>query len=73
MEVTGNGVPGAVGKGRTALFPGLEVAWVNGAGEVRQCFGSGAKGELQGAASGCLSAIAGGLEHWIEPLWVSVL
>jgi len=28
MQVLGNGVPGAVGQGRRALFPGLEVAKV---------------------------------------------
>ena len=73
MEVAGNGVPGAVGQGRIALFPGLEVPWVNGARQIRQSFGSGTKSELQGTAAGCLSAVATGLEHWIEPLWVSVL
>jgi len=31
MKVTGNGVPRAVGQGRSALLPGLEVPWVNGA------------------------------------------
>jgi hypothetical protein len=55
MEVAGNGVPGAGGQGRVALLPGLEVARVNGARQVRQRFGSGAKGELDG--SGCLSAV----------------
>ncbi len=74
MKVAGNGVPGAVGQGRVALLPGLEVAWVNGTGQIRQGFGSGAKGELDGSStSGCLSAVAGCLEHWIEPLWVSML
>jgi len=29
LEVAGNGVPGANGQGRRALFPGLEVARVN--------------------------------------------
>jgi hypothetical protein len=29
MEVAGNGVPGAVGQGRVALLPGLEMARVN--------------------------------------------
>ncbi len=74
MKVAGNGVPRAVGQGGVALLPGLEVARVNGAGQVRQRFGSGAQGELDGTtAAGCLSAFAGCLEHWIEPLWVSVL
>jgi hypothetical protein len=73
MEVAGNGVPGAVGQGRIALFPGLEVPWVNGARQIRQGFGSGSQGELQGSGGGCLSAVGRSLEHWIEPLWVSVL
>ncbi len=74
MEVAGNGVPWAVGKGRVALLPGLEVARVNGAGQIRQGFGSGTQGELDATtAVGYLSAVAAGLEHWIEPLWVSVL
>lgn len=73
MKVLGNGVPGAVGQGRVALLPCLEVARVNGAGEVRQGFGSGAQGELQCSGGACLSAVAGGLKHWIEPLWVSML
>jgi hypothetical protein len=29
MKVAGNGVPGAVGQGRCALLPGLQVARVN--------------------------------------------
>ena len=74
VKVAGNGVPGAVGQGRVALLPGLEVAWVNGARQIRQRFGSGAKGELDATTTaGCLSAVAAGLEHWTEPLWVSVL
>jgi len=40
VKVAGNGVPGAVGQGRAALLPGLEVAWVNGTGQIRQGFGS---------------------------------
>ena len=73
MKVSGNGVPGAVGQGRAALLPGLEVARVNRARQNRQCFGSGTEGELDGSRGGCLSAIGGSLEHGIEPLWVSVL
>jgi hypothetical protein len=74
VKMAGNGIPGAVSQGRIALLPGLEVAWVNGAGQICQGLGSGAKSELDGTtAAGCLSAIAGCLEHWIEPLWVSVL
>jgi hypothetical protein len=46
VEMAGNGVPGAVCQGRRALLPGLQVAWVNGAGEIRQGFGSWAKREL---------------------------
>ena len=71
VEMTGNGAPGAVGQGRVALLPGLEVPWINRAGQVRQRFGSGSQGELDG--SGCLSAVAGYLEHWIDSLWSSVL
>jgi hypothetical protein len=71
VEMTGNGAPGAVGQGRVALLPGLEVPWINRAGQVRQRFGSGSQGELDG--SGCLSSVAGCLEHLIDPLWSSVL
>jgi len=71
VKVTGNGVPGAVGQGCCALLPGLEVPRVNGSGEIRQGFGSGAKRELDG--SGCLNAVTGCLEHWIDSLWSSVL
>ena len=70
VKVAGNGVPGAVGQGRRALFPGLEVPRVNGARKIRQGFGSRSQGELDG--SGCLSAVAGCLEHWIDSLWSSV-
>ncbi len=73
VKVAGNGVPGAVGQSRCALLPGLEVPRVNGAGQVRQGFSGGTKNEFQGAAAGCLSAVTGGLEHLIEPLWVSAL
>jgi hypothetical protein len=66
----GNGAPRAVGQGRSALFPGLEMARINGAGKIRQCVGGGAKCEFDG--SGCLSAVGAGLEHWIDPLWDSV-
>ena len=71
VKVAGNGVPGAVGQGRVALLSGLEVTRINGTGQVRQGFGSGAQGELDG--SGCLSSVAGCLEHWIDSLWSSVL
>jgi hypothetical protein len=27
VKVAGNGVPGAIGQGRVALLPGLEVLW----------------------------------------------
>ena len=43
MKVAGNGVPGAVGQGRCALLPGLEVPRINGAGEIRQGVGSWTK------------------------------
>jgi hypothetical protein len=71
VKVTGNGVPRAVGQCCCALLSGLEVPRVDRAGEIRQGFGSGAKRELDG--SGCLSAVAGCLEHWIDSLWSSVL
>jgi len=71
VQVFCNGVPRAVSQGRCALLSGLEVPRVNGAGEIRQGFGSGAKGELDG--SGRLSAVAGCPEHWIDSLWSSVL
>ena len=71
MEVTGNGVPRAVGQGCCSLLPGLEVPWINRAGEIRQRFGSGAKGELDGSSR--LSSVGTGLKHWIDPLWDSVL
>ena len=69
VKVTGNGVPGAVGQGCGSLLPGLEVPRINRAGEIRQRFGSGSQGELDG--SGCLNAVAGCLEHLDEPLWIS--
>jgi hypothetical protein len=71
VEVLGNGVPGAIGQGRRALLPGLEVARVNGTGKICHGFGSGSQRELDG--SGCLSAVAGCLEHKIDSLWSSVL
>ena len=46
MKVTGNDVPGAVGQSDSTLLPGLQVPWINGSGEIRQSFSSGAKGEL---------------------------
>ena len=63
VKVAGNGVPGAVGPRCVPLLPGFEVPRVNGSGEIRQGFGSGAKRELDGSGGGCLSAIAGCLEH----------
>ena len=70
MKVTGNGVPRAVGQGRCALLPGLEVTSVDGSGEIRQRVGGGTESEFDG--SGCLSAVGAGLVHWIDPLWDSV-
>ena len=52
VKVAGNGVPGAVGQGRVALLPGLEVARVNGTGQVREGFGSWAEQEL---GAGCFA------------------
>ncbi len=46
VKVAGNLVPGAIGQGCRALLPGLQVPVVNGAGEIRQGFGSGAEREL---------------------------
>ena len=71
VKVTGNGVPGAIGEGRRALLPGLQVPRVNGTGQIRQGFGSGAKRELDG--SGRLSAVTGCRERQIDSLWSSVL
>jgi len=71
MKVAGNGVPGAVGQGRCALLPGLEMPWINRMREVRQDFCGGAQGELDD--TGCLSAVSAGLDLWVEPLWVSVV
>lgn len=48
-----------------------QMPWINRAGENRQGFGSGAQRELDG--SGCLSTVAGCLEHWIDSLWSSAL
>ena len=74
MKVTGNDVPGAVGQSDSTLLPRFQVPWVNGAGEIRQGFCSGTQRELHGTVGGgCLNAVAGGLEHWIDSLWSSVL
>ena len=70
VKVSGNGVPGAVGQGRCALLPGLEVPWINGSGKIRQGFGSGTKCELDG--SGRLRSVGAGLKHGIDPLWDSM-
>jgi len=70
VQVTGNGVPRAVGQGRCALLSGLEVPRVNGTGQIRQRFGGWAKRELH--SSGCLNSVGGCLEHWIDPLWDSM-
>ena len=70
VKVSGNCVPRAVGEGGVSLLSGLEVPRVNRAGEIRQCFGSGAKSKLDD--SGCLNAVAGCLKHGIDPLWDSV-
>ena len=71
VKVTGNGVPRSVGQGCCVLLSGLQMPRVNGTGQVCQGFGSGSQGELDG--SGCLSAVAGCLEHKIDSLWSSVL
>ena len=70
VQVFCNGMPRAVGQDRCALFSGLQVPWINRAGEIRQGFGSGAKGELDG--SGRLSSVGAGLKHGIDPLWDSM-
>ena len=46
VKVTGNGVPRAVGQCRCALLSGLEVPWINGAGEICQGVSGWAKGEF---------------------------
>ena len=71
VKVAGDGVPGAVGQGCRALLPCLEMPWVYRTGQIRQGFGSGSQGELDG--SGRLSAVAGCLEHLLDSLWSSVL
>ena len=71
MKVTGNDVPGAVGQGCCALLSGLKVPWINRAGEIRQGFSSGSKGELDGSSR--LSSVGTGLKHGIDPLWDSAL
>jgi hypothetical protein len=74
VKVASNDVPGAVGQGRVSLLPGLEVPRVNWAGQFCQGFGSGAQSKLRGTVGGgCRCAVAGGLEHWIDSLWSSVL
>lgn len=70
VKVAGNGVPGAVGQRRAALLPGLQVPGVNRAGEICQGLSGGSPGELGGS---CLDAVAAGLEHWVDPLWSSIL
>ena len=62
LKVLGNGVLRAVGQGCGSLLPGLEVARINGARQIRQGFGGGSQSELDGTA-GCLSAVAACLEH----------
>ena len=49
MKVASNGVPGAVGQGRIALLPGLEVARVNGSGQVRRVSAVGRRANLEDA------------------------
>jgi hypothetical protein len=71
VKMAGNGVPGAVGQGGASLLSGLEMPRVNRTGQIRQGFGSESQSKLDG--SGCLCAVAGGLEHWIDSLWSSVL
>ena len=46
MEMTGNGVPRAVGQCCRALLPGLQVPWINGARKICQRVGGWAKREL---------------------------
>jgi len=68
MKVASDGVPGAVGQGHRALLSGLEVAGINGSGQIRQGFGSGSQGEFNG---GCLGAVAGNRLHRTESLWIA--
>ena len=51
VQVTGNGVPRAVGQSRRALLPGLQVPWINRAGEIRQRVGGGT--ESKGLSAVC--------------------
>ncbi len=55
VKVTGNGVPGAVGQRRVALLSALEVARVNGTGQIRQGFSGGSLGEPGDRGSGALA------------------
>ena len=71
MQVFCNGVSRAVGQGRCALLPGLEVSWVNGAIEIRQGCSSGYKLEFDGSVG--LSPVVRRLVQWIDPLWDSIL
>ena len=63
--------PRNIGDGGGALFAGAEVARIDGFLQFLQCFCRGSDLELGG--SGALSAVAGGLEHWIDSLWSSAL
>lgn len=51
VKMTGNGVPRAVGQGRCARLPGLQVPWINRAGEIRQRVGGGT--ESKGLSAVC--------------------
>jgi len=76
VKVMGNGVIRAVGKGGVALLSGLEVPWINGAGEILQGFGSRVKGEPQAPGGwfwlgwrGVIVPYKGGrLHNWLQRL-----
>ena len=73
VKVLGDEIPGAVGQRHSTLLPRLEVAWINGTREIRQGFSGGTQSELDASGGGCLSAVTGSLEHWIDSLWSSLL
>ena len=72
MQVLRQGCPGDIGQRCRALLTSLEVTGIYWAMEFAQGLRGVPLNELGGEDS-CLSAVAGCLEHWIEPLWVSML
>jgi hypothetical protein len=73
MEVAAKGRPWNISQRGVPLLPRFEMPRINRAVQFRQgLFGVLLK-ELSNWSSGCLSAVAGGLEHWIDSLWSSVI